>query len=618
LSLHSFDRHMRHPDNLHHRCLIFVACLLLLSAVSEAQTTFQRTYNTSDAGFFSTGLSVAAQPNGQQLWAGYVEKLPNPQIFWRGAVWATNQTGQVLNAWQIQPNELGVVASAAPAPDGDYVVVYQRADANPVPSVIRLNPLTGNVVWARSLTQSLGTIQSIRPTPGGWVLSGRRIGANDTDNFIIQLNHDGAEAWSTLFEDSDVQINDVATDAQGQVYAVGSYDDQGLLIKLSNSGGVIWTRRFESGIPGIFKAVQVSGNQVTVAGTVQEGTEARAWVMRTNDNGDLTWLYRVGLPNRFIGAVGLVVLPNGDVAVATNDQVQSISDGAAMFSIRPDGTLEWAYSYGSGTTSTSLSSMAVINNNQLALCGYQLAAGGFPFLMGIRTDQNGNVAGCCPNPAAMQVFPYEVSPVTMTLVPTFQTLTQTGSVEVVPLNPRADDICPVINTAFSLSDSTICPDLCITVNFPSPTPGVTYTWAFEGGTPATSNAAQPNESICYEVPGTYKVELLAEGCTAATLDIVVRQSAEQFPNAFTPDGDGNNDRFRPIVQCPVEEYHLEVFNRWGALVFESFDYDTPWDGTSNGEAAPVDVYVYRVQFYTYRDGVRTLVQNTMRDVLLLR
>jgi gliding motility-associated-like protein len=63
---------------------------------------------------------------------------------------------------------------------------------------------------------------------------------------------------------------------------------------------------------------------------------------------------------------------------------------------------------------------------------------------------------------------------------------------------------------------------------------------------------------------------------------------------------------------------MQVFNRWGEQVFESFEVNVGWDGTFNGEQAPVDVYVYRVQYYAIREGVRTLVMNEKREVTLLR
>jgi len=70
----------------------------------------------------------------------------------------------------------------------------------------------------------------------------------------------------------------------------------------------------------------------------------------------------------------------------------------------------------------------------------------------------------------------------------------------------------------------------------------------------------------------------------------------QFPNAFTPDGDGLNDFFGPLGHY-IEEFEMTVFDRWGAEVYTTTDPEMPWDGTVNGSSGTmtgVYVYTYRV------------------------
>jgi gliding motility-associated-like protein len=71
-----------------------------------------------------------------------------------------------------------------------------------------------------------------------------------------------------------------------------------------------------------------------------------------------------------------------------------------------------------------------------------------------------------------------------------------------------------------------------------------------------------------------------------------------LPNAFSPNADGRNDTFFPFVVCPNAAYTLQVFDRWGNLVFESSESNLEWDGQINGKAAPIGVYVYVVQLET--------------------
>ncbi|WP_293304321.1 gliding motility-associated C-terminal domain-containing protein [Pedobacter sp. UBA5917] len=64
------------------------------------------------------------------------------------------------------------------------------------------------------------------------------------------------------------------------------------------------------------------------------------------------------------------------------------------------------------------------------------------------------------------------------------------------------------------------------------------------------------------------------------------------PNAFTPNGDGVNDYWQ--ISAIAETDMIKVFNRNGAIVFQSKGYAAPWDGTSNGKPIPVGTYYYLI------------------------
>ena len=66
-----------------------------------------------------------------------------------------------------------------------------------------------------------------------------------------------------------------------------------------------------------------------------------------------------------------------------------------------------------------------------------------------------------------------------------------------------------------------------------------------------------------------------------------------MPNAFTPNSDGNNDNIKACGQG-FDTYELQIFNRWGEVIFESMDISKPWDGTYNGSEQPIGLYMYQV------------------------
>lgn len=90
----------------------------------------------------------------------------------------------------------------------------------------------------------------------------------------------------------------------------------------------------------------------------------------------------------------------------------------------------------------------------------------------------------------------------------------------------------------------------------------------------------------------------------------------RFPNAFTPNGDGDNDAFRMVVPRGIAYIsQMTIFNRWGQKIFESSEPDAAWDGNIGGKAAPSDVYVY---FVWWRRGDTALQVQATGEVNLLR
>jgi gliding motility-associated-like protein len=92
----------------------------------------------------------------------------------------------------------------------------------------------------------------------------------------------------------------------------------------------------------------------------------------------------------------------------------------------------------------------------------------------------------------------------------------------------------------------------------------------------------------------------AFGCTAIDSVYITPESCceLEFPTAFTPNGDGKNDQFRPVFKNGG--YHrfsvFRVTNRWGQTVFETTNNRNGWDGTFKGQNLSPDVYGYYLRY----------------------
>ncbi len=129
-----------------------------------------------------------------------------------------------------------------------------------------------------------------------------------------------------------------------------------------------------------------------------------------------------------------------------------------------------------------------------------------------------------------------------------------------------------------------------------------FEWHFGNG--SFSNLVNPINTYP-PFPGNYLITLTAKDISGNCIDtykstISLKDEVILYvPNTFTPGSDNPNFIFKPIVHSGVDpyQYHLVIYNRWGEVLFESFDYHEGWDGTYlNDDVVPNGVYVWKIDF----------------------
>lgn len=147
-----------------------------------------------------------------------------------------------------------------------------------------------------------------------------------------------------------------------------------------------------------------------------------------------------------------------------------------------------------------------------------------------------------------------------------------------------------------------------TVFFNQSTGGTSGTWHWGDG---TSNPFLPNQNEIHTFAGTqssYKVMLSIrnEGnCTDTAIeDICYKDTVIYYlPTAFTPNGDGINDR----LDCAfwgTSEIQVRIINRWGEIVFESTENNITWDGNYNGNPCMEGTYAMIIEYKGNKQGKR--------------
>jgi gliding motility-associated-like protein len=136
-----------------------------------------------------------------------------------------------------------------------------------------------------------------------------------------------------------------------------------------------------------------------------------------------------------------------------------------------------------------------------------------------------------------------------------------------------------------------------------------YGWSNGATTPQTTVSA----------PGTYDVSVTGRCVdTQASVEVEedICQTTLTMPNVFSPNGDGYNDTFGPIVDGEPMNFEMEIRNRWGQVVFRSTQVQARWSGRAGGEVVPDGTYYWNVK-YGERKANGSLVQQDFSGHLML-
>ena len=125
---------------------------------------------------------------------------------------------------------------------------------------------------------------------------------------------------------------------------------------------------------------------------------------------------------------------------------------------------------------------------------------------------------------------------------------------------------------------------------------INWIWSFGDN----NYSSEQNPIHTYSDTGLYQIMLVvesSENCKDTSLNSIIIEKGFRIyvPNVFTPDRDGVNDMFGPVGTFgAVSDYTMQIYNRWGELIFESDDPSKYWDGTyfKNDKHVPEGNYVY--------------------------
>ncbi|MCD4773116.1 MAG: gliding motility-associated C-terminal domain-containing protein [Bacteroidales bacterium] len=134
------------------------------------------------------------------------------------------------------------------------------------------------------------------------------------------------------------------------------------------------------------------------------------------------------------------------------------------------------------------------------------------------------------------------------------------------------------------------------------------------------NTGDSTQIITINNDGWYSVEIESqEGCFGEDSVFVLFEPIRIFlPNAFTPGSNGLNDEFKVLTYLEnIEYFKMLIYNRWGALIFQSNDISHGWDGKYKGKLCPQGTYIYKIQ-YSLSASPSNQSETKMGTVVLVR
>lgn len=601
--------------------LVVSTVISLIGSPALAQTFYQRAI---DIHFYEQSTTLELLPDGAIL-AGSTQPGNNNTIL----LVRVNTAGNVIWTKTINAGANTVAVDLVKAADGNLLLVYNNLGNAPGTATTGWMKLStdGNIIWGKKSISNSLLSKAVAASDGGFLLCGLSItGGSTRTAMVLKLDQNGVIDWSTVFGENGSSVaNDCREDNQGFVYCCGETreatgESNGFWAKLGPDGDLAGPVQ-RIGNPqendGFTRIEQLGNDRSLLAGFTRgfSGSSYSSVFTAVIDNsGNLESSDIYQLAETSLTVQDMEALPGDQFVLSLSTLVGTISP-AVLLKINGAGDQLFASQYRGGSESDAFLRVRK-NGNGLLMSGISFFNGDADIFLA-STDLNGNFDDefCCPAP--VNLTRQSVIPTVKAFVPT-----QTAFFAVQPQLPAVQEIqaasrnlCKSFELDFSLSKDTICRGECVEIINTVTTPGVEYSFEAQGG------AIDPDTltKVCHTEGAVLFVTMTATsgGCVKKlTRKVSLGTKSDDFPNAFTPNGDNSNDVFMPVFGCPALTVNLHVYNRWGNEVYHGTDPAQGWDGRVDGQPAPSDVYVWVLEYEVERDGVRSTLQERGQVTLI--
>jgi gliding motility-associated-like protein len=593
---------------------------------SYSQTLFQQSYHLA---LVDQSVAVETLTNGQLVLAGFSAA----DVSGKKDIWVTRLStmGDPLWSKNIALTQSSFATAVQRTSDGNLIVVYNTTGtSNSAKNSGWFKISTdGDILWSKKAIGNSALLNIVPSASGGYLLCGQSfsVSGGQVTGLVVRIGEDGAIQWSSVFgENGNSAVTECWEDSSGFIHCCGFTSDaggdkNGFWAKMGADGALVGpVRRFGSAQADEFTRMAPMGvDRLLLSGYTKgfgNDNHAALWTVVTDLDGNFKFSKTFSLAESDLVSNDLIALPGNQYLFAVGELLAPLGQ-AILLKLSVDLDQLFANRYKGGSESDVFSQVISTVSGGFAATGVTNHNGDANAYL-VVTDANGKLDNddCCPQ--ALEIVRRDVLPETSTFIPTQTAFyaVQNSTLGVTDRTVTTINLCQPIALDFMFSTDTICPGECVDIVVLDSTSGVTYSYNYQGGIDAPS---EPGKVCHTDGPVLFVTRKGSNGNCEKSLTkrVSIGSKKDHFPNAFTPNGDGANDVFKPVFDCPALTMHFLIYNRWGNVVFETNDPSGGWDGKTMGKDAPSDVYVWTLEYVVVFNGTQQKI-NEKGDVTLLR
>lgn len=535
-----------------------------------------------------------------------------------------------------------IIAGYATSLDGDVIGLH---GTEPDLWVIKID-VTGQITWQRCY--------------GGSLADGGAVG----DPPLINQTPDGDFVLATI-------TSSVDGDVTNPIHLSGGNSTQDLwVVKITNTGTIVWDKCIGGNYSDIIYSMLVNNDgTIVLAGTTYSTDLPGAipsvtapgdgWILNLDASGNLLWQKILGGTDEDIinsisrSADGGYLLVGSS---ASDDGIvckKRLFKNLWMIKLDPAGSLQWSRTYGGDKDDigrraafTSLGECFVASGSR-SLDGDLTVNKGFFDCWIAKFSFTGNLTypsitivsetdsiECAGRKVSFYasileggsapIFQWKLNDTVVGANSDTLSIDNLQSSDVITCSLVSHSPCVDIKQAISNSLSIKVGPLQAPNNFlpkdtalcsyqklelaPNSSQFLNYLWSDSSSTP----------SITVKKPGVYWLQVTDRfQCIGRdSITILPKACIEGVfvPGAFTPNNDGRNDVFMPILKAEVKSYRFVIYDRWGRIAFETTDSKKGWNGTANGLPYNSGLFIWQCQYQLEGEGI----MSKKGTVLLIR